>query len=233
MNGTQARPLSTQITLSFGKPLGDAVDDPVGQVDHVEVAERDRVHRDEAVDLLHQLVAPVEAGVERQRLARRLQRGIEPHVAVVMHRLVAGRDHGEADDARLVGELLDHLDAGVGIVERQIHHRLDARLPRQQFLDHPAIERAPERHLHLGLRMHAEQQHRRRERHRVVDAHAVHRAPDQLDLTMRAFADDRVSPAARAGCGRTCPDTACRAATFSRPGGEPPRSLNDCAAWRR
>ena len=91
-----------------------------------------------------------------------------------------------------VGELLDHLDAGVGIVERQIHHRLDARLPRQQFLDQPAIERASQRHLHLGLWMHAEQQHRRRERHRVVDAHAVHRAPGQLDLAMRAFADDRI-----------------------------------------
>ena len=91
-----------------------------------------------------------------------------------------------------VGELLDHLDAGVGIVERQVHHRLDARLARQQFLDQPAIERASQRHLHLGLWMHAEQQHRRRERHGVVDAHAVHRAPGQLDLAMRAVARHRL-----------------------------------------
>jgi hypothetical protein len=134
----------------------------------------------------------MEARVECQRLARRLKRGIEAHVAVVVHRPIARRDNGKSDDARFVGELLDHLDARVGVVERQVHHRLDARLARQEFLDQPPVEGPPQCHLHLGLRMHAQQQHRRRERHRVVDAHAVHRPSGQLDLTMRALTGHRL-----------------------------------------
>ena len=50
----------------------------------VVIDERDGVHGDEAIALLHRLVAPVEAGVERQRLAGRLDGGIKRHVAVVI-----------------------------------------------------------------------------------------------------------------------------------------------------
>ena len=58
------------------------------------------------------------------------------------------------------------------------------------YIDEPAVERVAERDLDLGLGMHAQEQHRRREHHHVVDAHAVHGAPGQHDLAMRAFGDD-------------------------------------------
>ena len=76
MNGTQARPLSIQNTFSFGKRSGSAVDDPVGQVDHVEEHEAEGVHRDEAVHHADRLVAPVIAGVERERQVHLLQQRI-------------------------------------------------------------------------------------------------------------------------------------------------------------
>jgi hypothetical protein len=50
------------------------------------------------------------------------------------------------------------------------------------------LEGAPERHFHLGLRVHTEQQHRRGKRNRVVYAHAVHRPPCQLDLAVSTVA---------------------------------------------
>ena len=86
--------------LQLRKALGDAVDDPVGEMHQIEVHERERVHGNESIALLHRLIAPVEAGMKAERLAGRLDRGIERHIAVVMHRPEPGRGDRKADDAR-------------------------------------------------------------------------------------------------------------------------------------
>ena len=170
MNGAQRKPALDPDQLELGEALGQAVEHPIGHVDHVEVRERQRVHADEAVDLREGRIGPGEAGVEAERLAGVLQRGIEPHVGIVPDRLVARRGDGEADHARRVGEPLDRLDAGIGVVERQIEQRLLARILRQDFLDQPAIIGIAERDLGIDLRVHAEREHRGREHHHVVDA---------------------------------------------------------------
>ena len=147
--------------------------------------ERQRVHADEAVELLERWIGPGKAGVEAERLTRLLQRGVEPHVGVVPDRLVAGGGDGEAHHARRVGEALDRLHAGIGIVERQIEQRLLALVLRQDLLDQPAIVGVAERHFDIDLRVHAERKHRRREHHHVIDAHRIHGALAELHLTMK------------------------------------------------
>ena len=153
MNGIQASPLSIQITFSFGKPLRQSVDDPVGHVDHVVEHEAERMDRDEAVHHRHRLVVPVIGGMEPERQAVLFQQRIGLHVGVVMHRPVARRRHHEADHAGLAGEFLHHAERRCRIVERQIQHRADARLLRQHALDQPAVIGARQRDLHLDLRM--------------------------------------------------------------------------------
>ena len=115
-----------------------------------------------------------------------LQRRVEPHVGIVPDRLVAGGRDREADHAGRVGEALDRLDAGVRIVERQVEQRLLARVLRQDLLDQPAVIGVAERHFDVGLRVHAEREHRGREHHHVVDAHGVHGALGELHLAMQA-----------------------------------------------
>ena len=84
-NGIQASPLSIQIVLSLREALRHAVHDPVGQVQHVEPGEAQRVHGDEAVG--HR------AGSDRAQLnaawkasgrPRSSQRGVGLHVGVVV-----------------------------------------------------------------------------------------------------------------------------------------------------
>ena len=186
MNGTQASPDLDPDDIELGEALRNAVEHPVGHVDHVEVRERQRMHADEAVDLRERRVGPGEPGVEAERHAGVLQRRIEPHVGIVPDRLVTRRRDGEADDARLAGEFLDALHAGVGIVERQIEQRLLARVLRQNLLDQPAVIGLGERHLGVDLRMHAEREHRGREHDHVVDAHRVHGALGELHLAVQA-----------------------------------------------
>ena len=142
--------------------------------------------RDELVHHGHRLFVPVVAGVERERQAGLLDRRVDPHVAVVMHRPVAHRGDHEAAHALLAGELLDHPQARVGIVEGEIDHRADAAFLLQHLLAEPAVVGKGERHLGLDLRMQAELQHRRGEQHGDIDAHGVHPAPRQRDVAMHA-----------------------------------------------
>ncbi len=151
-------------------------------VHEVEVHERQRVHGQEPVALLHRLVAPVKAGVEAERLAARLDRRVERHVGVVMHRPKPRRGDGEAEHAGDVAEAFDDVEAGFRMIERQVEHRLDALVLRQDPLDEPAIIGGADCDLDLGLRVHAEHQHRGRKHHHVIDAHAVHGALDEGDL---------------------------------------------------
>ena len=157
--------------------------------------ERERVHGDEPIALLHRLVAPVEAGVEAERLAGRLDGGIKPHVAVVVHRAEPARGDREADDARTVGETLDHLHAGVRLVERQIEQRLDAVVLGEDLLDQPAVIGRADRSLDVRLLVHAEHEHRGREHHHVVDPHGVHGAADQGHLAVGRAVRHRLAQA--------------------------------------
>ena len=176
--------------FEFRETLRQAVDDPVRQMDEVVIDERDRVHRDEAIALLHRLVAPVEAGMKGERLAGRLDRGIERHIAVVIDGAEARRGDRKADHARIIGIHLDRLHAGLGVIERQIQHRLDARILRQDFFGQPFVEGVADHDFHLDLRMHAEHQHRGRKHHHVIDAHRIHGALNQRHLGVGAAARD-------------------------------------------
>ena len=118
-------------------------------------------------------------------LPQLLQRRIEPHVGIVPDRLVARGGDGKADHPRRIAEALDGLDAGVGIVERQVEQRLLARILRQDLLDQPAVIGVAERDLGVDLRVHAEREHGGREHHHVVDAQRIHGALRELHLTMQ------------------------------------------------
>ena len=142
--------------------------------------------RDELVHHRHRLFVPVVAGVERERQAGLLDRRIDLHVAVVVHRPVAHRRDHEAGHALLAGELLDHAVARLRIVERQVDHRADARLLGQHALGEPAIVGVGQRDLGLDLRVQAELQHRRGKQHGDVDAHGVHPAPRQRHVAVHA-----------------------------------------------
>ena len=81
------------------------------------------------------------------------------------------------------------------MVERQVEHRLDALVLRQDFLGQPFVEGVADHDLHLDLRMHAEHQHRGREHHHVIDAHRIHGALHQRHLGMGAPAGHRFGQA--------------------------------------
>ena len=123
--------------------------------------------------------------MEGERQAALLQHGVELHVAIVEHAALMRRRHHEADHAGLVGEILDHLDAGFRLVERKIEHRADARLVRQHLVTEPAVIGARQRHLDIGPRRGGERQHRRREQADDIDPHRVHPALGQRDVAMR------------------------------------------------
>ena len=53
-------------------------------MNEIVIDERDRVHGDEAVALLHRLIAPMETGMEGEWLAGRLDRRVQRHVTVVI-----------------------------------------------------------------------------------------------------------------------------------------------------
>ena len=125
--------------LQLGKALGQAVDDPVGEMDHVVPDEAERMHRDEAVEHALGLVVPVIGAVECDRQAHLLQQRIGLHVLVGVHRTVPGRRDQEADHALLLAELLDELVARLGVVERQIEHGYEPLLAREHFFAEPAI----------------------------------------------------------------------------------------------
>ena len=166
--------------LELREALGQPVDHPVGQVDEAVVHERQGVHGDEAVELQERRVAPVEARVEGQRLARLLDHRIELHVLIVVHGPVAGAGDREADDALGVAEVPDDALARLGRVEGQVEQALDALVLRQDALDQPAVVGAADGGLDVLLRVHAEHQHRGGEHHLVVEAHGVHGAARQL-----------------------------------------------------
>ena len=58
------------------------------------------------------------------------------------------------------------------------------RLDRQDALAEPAVVGLAQRHLHLGLRMQAEEQHRGREQAGIVDPHRVHPALGHVDVAV-------------------------------------------------
>src|SRR5258708_19098654 len=113
-------------------------------MDHVVVRERQRVHADEAVELLERWIGPGKAGVEAERLTRLLQRGVEPHVGVVPDRLVAGGGGGgepppprpRAEDRRPPPR-----NAGGGVEKKK--RPLAYLLLRRVFSPSPAFENGP------------------------------------------------------------------------------------------
>jgi hypothetical protein len=179
--------------LQLGEAFGQAVDYPVRHVHQVAVHERQGVHRQEPVELGHRAVLPVEPGMEGERQAALLEHRIEAHVAIVVHRPVARRGHGEADDAGLVGELLDEGGARLGRVERQVQKPAQASILRQHLLGQPAIVGAAQLDLDLGLRMYPQHQHGRREHRHDVDAHRIHRAARQHRLAVPARLEHRLA----------------------------------------
>ena len=185
MNGIQARPDLDPDRLELGEALRHAVHQPVRHVQHVAPGEAEPVHRDEAVGELQALVGPGEGGVEAERQVPLLQRRVHLHVRVLVVAGVVRRRHHEADDAFALAELLDDLVAGLGIVERQIQHRLDARLLVEDGVAEPAVVGAREPDLDLVARTVREIEHRRREHDRDVDAELVHPALHQHDVAMR------------------------------------------------
>ena len=123
--------------------------------------------------------------MEAERLARLLQRRVEPHIGIVPNRFVARGGDGEADHAGRVGETLDRLHASIRLVEGQIEQRLLALVLRQNFLDQPAVIGIAKRHLGVGLRVHAEREHRRWKHHHVIDAEGIHGALSELHLAVQ------------------------------------------------
>ena len=192
MKGTQASPLSTQTSLSLGKRSGRPLMTQLVRWMSDVVHERKRVHGYEAVELQERRVAPVEAGVEGQRLARLLDHRIELHVLIVMDGPVAGAGDREADDALGVAEVPDDVLARFGRVEGKVEQPLDALVIGQDALDQPAIVSAADGGLDILLRVHAEHQHRRGEHHLVVEAHGVHSAARELGEVVALAAVDRL-----------------------------------------
>ena len=166
--------------LQLRKALGQPVDDPVGHVDQAVVHERQRVHGDEAVELREGRIAPVEAGMERERLAGLLDHRIELHVADCGGPACCASTTVKPMTPSSSAYCLTMLDAGLRRVERKVDQALEPLVLRQDALDEPAVVGAPTRHLDVVLRMHAERQHRRREHDLVVEAHRVHGAARQL-----------------------------------------------------
>ncbi len=122
--------------------------------------------------------------MEGDGLAHLLEQRVGLDVGVVVHRLVARRRHHESAHALLVAELLHGLVGRFRIVERQIEHRDQPRLDREDALAEPAIVALRHGDLDLGLRMQPEKQHRRREQARVVDAHRVHPQLGHADVAV-------------------------------------------------
>ena len=130
-------------------------------------------------------IGPVERRVEGERHAPLLDRRPGLRIGVVVDAAVVRRRHHEADDALLVAELLHGLVAGLGIVERQVEHRLEARLLSKNFLAEPPVIGLRQRDLDLDARTGREIEHRGREHAGDVDAHGVHPAAHQGDVAMR------------------------------------------------
>ena len=153
------------------------------------------MHRDEPVGHLQRAVFPAIGGVERDRLAELFEQRVGFHIGVVVHRLVARRRHHEADDAFLVAEILHRLIGGFRIVERQVKHRDQPRLDREDALAEPAVIGAAQRHLDLDLRMQAEKQHRGREQAGVIDAERIHPLDGHGDVAVPAVLRHFLQPA--------------------------------------
>ena len=97
-----------------------------------------------------------------------------------MDRLVSGGADREADDAWCVAEFPDDVETSARCIERQVEQPLEPLVFGQNAFDEPAIVCAADRHLNVILRMHAEQQHRRRKDHLIVEAHRIHSATCQF-----------------------------------------------------
>ena len=93
-------------------------------------------------------------------------------------------DH-ETDDALLAGEVLDRLEAGLGIVERQIEHRFDARLFGKDALAQPSVVGPGEIGLGVDVGRQRQIEHRGRKQTRKIGPDCVHPAPHQRDVTVR------------------------------------------------
>jgi hypothetical protein len=122
--------------------------------------------------------------MEGERKIAFLQRRVGLGIGVVVHAAIMRGGHHEADDALAVGELEHGLVAGLGIVERQIEHRLEARLLAEDPFAEPAIVGLRHPHLDLDARTGGEIEHRGREHAGDIDAHGVHPSPHQGDVTM-------------------------------------------------
>ena len=142
---------------------------------------------------------------KRERQAALLDRAVDRHVLVGVDRLVARRGDHEPDDAVVVAELLDELQARLGLVHRQVDHRLQVGRAGQDLLAQPAA--VGPRHLSLDerVRVHPERQQGRREDHLVVDPDRLHLLERELDLR-RGGPASRTSPGARCGSAGCRPD---------------------------
>ena len=184
-NGSQARPRLDPDRLEARKSLRHRVHHPVGEMQHVVPGKAQRVDGDEAVGLREPGIRPVERRMERQRHPQFLNRRIGLGIGVVIDAAIMGGGDHETDHALLVAELADDAVAGFRIVERQVEHRLEARVLGEHALAQPAVIGGGERDLDLDARTRCEVEHRRREHAGDVDAHGVHPAPHQRDVAMR------------------------------------------------
>ena len=175
--------------LEARETLRHAVHHPVGEVQHVVPGEAERVHGDETIGHRQAEIGPVERGVERQRQVALLQRRVGLGVGVVVDAAIMRRGHHEADDALAVGEFQHRLVAGLGIVERQIEHRLEAIFLAKNFFAQPAVIGLRHRHLDLDPRAGRKIEHRGWKHAGDIDAHGVHPAPHQGDIAVRSRRD--------------------------------------------
>ena len=176
----------------FRESLADAVDHPIGAIEHVVPGEAERVRGDEAVAAGKARLAPIDAGMEGDDEAALLHRPIDFHIGIVVHAHVGahGGDH-EAADMLPVAEGLDVAQRRGRIGKRQAEQRKEtpARF-RHHLLGEPAVIGPAQLDLHFLLRMQADIEHAGREQAGIIDAHRVHPAMAELhvaDLCRRRF----------------------------------------------
>ncbi len=222
-NGTQASPLSIQIVLSCGKRSGMPFTIQLVRCSMLCQVKPSACTAMKRLVMREPGIRPVERRVERERQPALLQRGVGLGIGIVVDAAIVRRGHHEADDALPVGEFQHGLVAGLGIVEGQIEHRLEARLLAEDLVAEPAIVGLRQPDLDLDPRTGGEIEHRRRKHAGDVDAHRVHPAPHQRDVAVRrrrdllvaapgiardASADFLIGAVSRGdAAARRCPDT--------------------------
>ncbi len=122
--------------------------------------------------------------MKRQRQAALFELAINAHEHVLVDARVALAGDHEPDHTRRFAELLDHLQARIGIVKRKAQQRLHALLARQDCLREPAVVGERHRRDDVRIRMQAHLEHRLREHHLHLDSHRIHGAPHQRQIAV-------------------------------------------------